>query len=463
MNNGPVVKILMLCALVVGGDVMSVATVNGASESAAQSLVGELNRSGIPARFGISLGASSNSATPLEGYLRAALSESQLLQTRYAEYLAARAAVAEVTSLPDPKLGYTEYVQPVETRVGPQERAFSLSQAFPWFGSLSLHGDVKRSHAEAARSRLYGAALEVIADVKRAYYDIGYLERAIEITNRHIGLLTQWEEVARVRYSSASGQYADVIKAQVESGVLNNRLAELQDQRRPVAAVLNALLDRDSGAAVVYSAPLAEGLVALDLPELATLMQANNPLLAVWDHRAQASLDADLLAKKNGLPSFTVGVNYILTGDARTEGLRDSGKDALMASVAVSLPIWRGKHAAASDVAVNRYHAAVSAKRDLSNALSSGLERAHFRYRDAHRKTNLYRTTLLPKGRQSLGATRTAYEAGQSGFLDLVDAERLVLEFELSLVRAEFDVLIQTAEIEKFVAGPVGGPTSAIE
>jgi outer membrane protein TolC len=78
-----------------------------------------------------------------------------------------------------------------------------------------------------------------------------------------------------------------------------------------------------------------------------------------------------------------------------------------------------------------------------------------FGYRDALRKMDLYGDALVPKGRQSLGASLAAYETGKTGFLDLVDAERLLLEFQLSHARAAADLMIQLAEIEMLVGGPV--------
>ena len=133
----------------------------------------------------------------------------------------------------------------------------------------------------------------------------------------------------------------------------------------------------------------------------------------------------------------------------------DSGNDALMASFGLSLPLWRGKYDAASREAVSRYHSVVASRRENTNTLQATLERALFRFRNAARKVELYRTTLIPKGRQSLDALRAAYEAGESRFLDLIDAERLLLEFELSKIRGGADVLIQEAELERIVGGPL--------
>ncbi len=146
-----------------------------------------------------------------------------------------------------------------------------------------------------------------------------------------------------------------------------------------------------------------------------------------------------------------------MTGAAAMDGVDGSGDDALMATVGFTLPIWRGKYDAGSREALNRYAQAVSSKQEVANSLGLDLERAHYQYRDAGRKSALYRTSLLPKGRQSLEAIRNAYEAGNSSFLDLVDAQRLVLEFELSLALAETNLLVQESVIEMLVAGMNAG------
>lgn len=431
------------------------------ADPATDPMIEELDHSGLLRPFGINL-AESSSTGSIEELVSQALRQNPALRSNFAEYQSMASSIQQVTGLPDPKLGYTEYLKPVETRVGPQRRAFSLSQSFPWFGSLSLKGKVVGENAEAVRSSFLNASLEVMADVKTAYYNLGYQEQAVRITRQHVSLMTQVEDVSRARYSAGSGKYTDVIKAQVELGVLMDRLAGLEDKRQPLAAVLNGLLDRPSSTVVQLGAMPSPKASTLDLKLLSETMATENPLLAAWDHRARASLNAGELAGKQGLPSFSLGVNYIMTGAARMDGVSDSGEDALMASLGVTIPIWQGKYDAASKVAASRYQGALSSKRGLMNKLSTSLELSHFRYRDALRKFDLYGTSLLPKGRQSLGAARTAYEAGNGSFLNLVDAQRLVLEFELTMVRARFDALIQEAVMEKLTAASIASSASSI-
>ncbi|MBC8426092.1 TolC family protein [bacterium] len=126
-------------------------------------------------------------------------------------------------------------------------------------------------------------------------------------------------------------------------------------------------------------------------------------------------------------------------------------------SLAHPLPISRGTSHPASREAAGPFPSALAPRRGAQTRLVAELGRALFASRDAGRKWDLYATTLLPKARQSLGAVRAAYEAGESGFLDVIDAERLLLEFELSRARALADALVREARIEQLTAVPFSG------
>jgi outer membrane protein TolC len=67
----------------------------------------------------------------------------------------------------------------------------------------------------------------------------------------------------------------------------------------------------------------------------------------------------------------------------------------------------------------------------------------------------LYGDTLLPQAEQSLKVTEEGYRAGTTDFLNLIDAERLLLEFQLAHERALVDREIAAAQLEKLVGKPL--------
>ena len=134
--------------------------------------------------------------------------------------------------------------------------------------------------------------------------------------------------------------------------------------------------------------------------------------------------------------------------------------------MSMNIPIWRDKYAAGEREARSRHRAARHTRKQRENVLAAKIQRVLYDYRDAERKIDLYRDTLVPKARQSLRSTEAAFRAGTSSFLDLIDAERTLLDFELSYERASTNRAQRLAELEKLVGRSIprmGGESSAKE
>ncbi len=406
-------------------------------------------------QFGLPENSTSASPVTSADLVLLGIQQNRGLRAAAARVLAARDLVPQVKALPDPRLAVVEYLDPVETRVGPQERGYQLAQAFPWFGTLGIKGDIQQEKASATQARLDQGILEVITRIRTNALELAYLDSSIAVTKNHLVLLSQWEQTAQSRYATGQGSYASLIKTQVELGKLGNRLAELEDRRSPLLAAVNADLDRSPDTPLPPLFLPSFKIENLDEAELGTTIAANNPKLTAWDHEEAASRLRGELAGKQGLPSFTLGVNYIQTGSARMPDVADSGKNSLMATVSIQVPLWRGKYRAASREAASAVAAADNSRRQELNHLTAALSQALFRYRDAGRQAELYGTALIPKAQQSMDAARAAFESGQGSFLDLIDAQRLLLEFQLAVVRARTDLLIQQTAIERLIASPL--------
>lgn len=163
------------------------------------------------------------------------------------------------------------------------------------------------------------------------------------------------------------------------------------------------------------------------------------------------------LAGKNYYPDITVGLDYVDTDEALMPGTPDSGKDPVIAKASVNLPIWYPKYRAAEREARLR-HAAVQEQRvNTENQLEADLKLALYHFRDAERKIDLYRDTLIPLADQSLKVAQLGFQAGKVSFLSLIDAERLLLEFQLAYERALADRAKRLAEIETLVNKDLSG------
>lgn len=397
-----------------------------------------------PVEQNVEIPASAN----LNFYLKLAAKRSPALRAAYNDWIAAVEKSNYAGSLPDPMLSFGYFVEHVETRVGPQEQRYGIKQAFPWFGTLGAKKDVATEMANAMYRKFEAEWLRLNYQVKSAYYDYYFIGRDLQITRDNFELLTFWESVARTKYKVGLQRHPDVIKAQVELGKLEDQLATLEQSLKPTAAKLRALTYLPD----TLTLPLPDTIYVSEdsLPDdsvLAAVLE-NNPNLQAVSHLVEKEEAGRRLASKQAYPSFSLGVDYIQTGPAQSPDMAESGKDPWMVGVGLSLPIWLGKNSARRHEAEARLRSAQYDLQDKREQLRAYTEQVLFEYGDARRKTGLYRDGLVPKAEQALNAGYSAYQAGEADFLSLLDAQRQLLAFQLTVEREKVRLAKRAAELE---------------
>jgi len=124
--------------------------------------------------------------------------------------------------------------------------------------------------------------------------------------------------------------------------------------------------------------------------------------------------------------------------------------------VSVTVPLWHEKYRAREREALARHLAALEARTERENALAGEVSMALYDYEDAQRKISLYERKLIPKAKETLAAYEAAFRTGTAGFLDLIDAERVLLEFELTVERAIADRAQHLAKLEMLLGRDLG-------
>jgi outer membrane protein TolC len=389
-----------------------------------------------------------DSTSTLDDYLKIALERNPGLRSAFNRWVADIKKSDYAGSLPDPVFSYGYFIENVETRVGPQEQRFSLRQSFPWFGTLGAKKDMASAMSQASYQHFQAARLELFFEVKAAYYDYYYLGQDLRITRENLELLKFWESVAQTKYKVGLQRHPDVIKAQVELGRLEDHILTLQERKAPQAARLRALLNLPDN----VDLPIPVSISVTEAPfmeeSVINLVRQNNPNLQALQRIIESQRAGERLAGKQALPSFSIGVDYIQTGEAINPDLSESGKDPWMIGASISLPIWFGKNSARKKEAEARRQAAEYKLLDSENQLVAFTERLLFEYSDALRKTQLYRDGLVPKAEQSLNAIYAAYQAGETDFLNVLDAQRQLLDFQLTVARERTRLATKRAQLE---------------
>ncbi|MBL1216457.1 MAG: TolC family protein [Planctomycetes bacterium] len=373
------------------------------------------------------------------------------LKASFADLQAALEQLPQVAALPDPRLTYGLYLQEVETRVGPMQHQVSIAQTFPWFGKLHEKESAAARAARAAYYRLEQQRLSLRHQVAAAYFELYRLDREIKLTEETVELLLQVEQIATARYRVDSATHPDLIRIQMQLSKMDERVRSLRDRQQPAVAAFNALLNREVDAVVEWPSRIDGGSDLDDVSHLTQRAMVSNPGLRALTELIERERINMKLARLDGKPDFTFGLMYTVVDEAENPSMPESGKDPVMASVSVNLPIWREKYDAGARQAVARRLALSHRRAEQERHLTTSIEQTHYRWREACRTIELYRNVLTPRATESMEAILVAFQNGESGFLDVLDAEQTLLEFQLALDKAEVERAVAASEIDMLV------------
>lgn len=374
---------------------------------------------------------------------------------------AAELRAPQARALSDPMATVTAFALTPETRVGPQRFSAALSQRLPWAGKLSAREREAIERAAAARAEADARRLDLVTETRRIVHELGFLEAQSRVIREDRATLDHYEALARARYASGAGLQQAPVRLQAEITRDDNRLLEIESRRIGLVATLNALRDRPPGESVripTSAAPLPE--LELEIGPLRSRAARTRPELT----RARALLAAARagteLAQKESDPDLTIGLGYTLVGRREDEAGRrappeGNGDDILGVTVGINLPVWRKRIEASIAEASSREAVATEELRAVAVGIDQVLADLVERIPLLRRQIGLFEELLEPQAREALRSVEVAYSAGSAGALDLLDAERVLLDVRISAARARADYRIALARLEGATGAPL--------
>lgn len=387
----------------------------------------------------------SGNAQTLEDYFQIAAENNPGLLAKYKNFEAAIQRVTQVSTLPDPNLSFGYFISPVETRVGPQQARFSLTQMFPWFGTLSAQKDAASLLAEAKYQEFLDARNKLYYQVAASYYPLYELEKLISIEAENQRILSSYKEIATVQFQNDKGSMVDALRVDIMLKDATTELSILNQKKKPLETRFNKLLNRDENESIEIIDSLQIKRIIPDFRKDSLLV--SNPLLEELDLKVQASQAQERAAIKQGLPKFGVGLDYVIVGERTDATISDNGKDVLMPMVTMSLPIFRGKYKAAQNEAQLMQESYEFQKEEVSNRLISSYEMIGFEIQKQMELIELYEEQIQ-ESEQSLNLLFSAYSNSGKDFEEVLRMQQQILKYQRLKATALSDYHIALAELD---------------
>lgn len=372
----------------------------------------------------------------LNRYLQTAAENNLGLKLKFNEYLAALEVAPQVKTLPDPQIAFAYFIKPIETRVGPQEFKLSATQMFPWFGTLKAKENAAIQTAKAKYELFQETKSKLYSDVKAAYFNIYFNQKAILITKENINILQTFKKLANIKVEAGIVSAIDEYRIEMEIGDLENQLALLIDKQFVLEVMFNNLLNLESYQTVKIPETLWESGLTLSKELVLDSIQKKNHQLLNLSLQQETLLYKKEVAEKNGKPSFSIGIDYTFVGEGSNNL---AGTDAFVfPKIGITIPLYRNKYKAMVNEVYYQQEAKSYEKMEKENFLETVFENVWKDYRDAERRGILF-IEQLNLAKKSLKLLEIDYTTGNRNFEEILRMDRKVLKYNLELEKARAD------------------------
>jgi outer membrane protein TolC len=383
------------------------------------------------------MGSSQSFSQTLDDYLQTASENNPKLKSAYAQFEAAMQRAPQVSSLPDPSLTMSAFGRMIETRVGAQEARFSLSQMFPWFGTLQAKEDASVLMADAKFQNYLDMRNQLFFEIKSVYAELYAIEETIQLKKKNLTILDSYRELSLSRFKSGHAPMVNVIKIDIQQEAAITEIELLEEIMKPLETRFNLMLNREPDITVQIQDTLMfkNDEILMDPKELFE----NHPSITGLEKQKESYEMQQIVAQKEGLPMLGLGIDYSIISKRTDANPEMNGQDAIMPMLTVTLPIFRKKYRAAKKEAEFMASSMEQEQEAQKNELQSAYELTLYDLKKAEQLIALYEKQLV--------------SSGQASKLLISGFSNSIIDFEEVLQMNQDILMLQTQEVEAIKNG----------
>jgi len=349
-----------------------------------------------------------------------------------------RESSVAANALPDPqiKLGFMNY--PTDTYKSNQEpmtqKVLGVSQMFPAGDSLEIKSKRQLDMANEQKAKVENQKRMVVRKTTKAWLELYYWLHALKVVNENQSLFKNLVNVTESNYAAGRQHQQDVIRAELELELLDDKEADILSSIKKAKAKLAKWIGGEN-----VNRPLTKTIhylpdenVINDISKLDT-----HPMLMSKKAMIAAGQNDVELAKQSYSPNWMIDLTYGQR-DAMPNGVDRA--DFLSAMVKFSLPLFTGSSQDRKVAASKRRHNAAKndfeeKKRELAQMYQSALSD----YNQFANRSERYKKILLVKAKENAEMALSRYQSDRGKFTDLIRARMTELNMQLKALRLEIN------------------------
>jgi cobalt-zinc-cadmium efflux system outer membrane protein len=327
------------------------------------------------------------------------------------------------------------------TQRGTRTQTVQLSQVLELGGKRSARIRLAERERSLAEGNLSVARTDLRADVTAAYFDALSAQERLQVAQASLDVASKATYAAEKRVAAGRVSPVEQDRAGVAQASARLELAQAENELSIAMLTLAAYW----GETIAVSQPLA--IPALDLtpaPALDELQrrldaspQMRRSRLQVEREEAQVGLD-----RSQRIPDVT-----LMVGRQKDDEI---GRSQTVIGVSLPIPLFNRNQGSlqASLSRAEKARTELEAERlRLHHSLTTAYQRAQL----SREQVRTMREDVLPRAQRVFDAAVIGFEAGKFSFLDVLDAQRTLLQIRTQYIQAQHDRYRAVADLSRYV------------
>ncbi|RJQ47337.1 MAG: TolC family protein [Gaiellales bacterium] len=358
-----------------------------------------------------------------------------------------RGQVVAAGAYPNPSITGTAgrgAIRDPSTGVSIIERTVTVEQPLEWTAK-------RRARQQAAETGLAGAAagldetrLNLLADVKTAFYHLLLAQRDAELASQNLTIVEEVLRTVNLRVTAGEATSFEAMKATVEVQKAKKDVARAQNGLQVARTRLNTLTAGGLGKHFAIQGDFQPPREPLDIEGLIARALDQHPTLRRLTKQSEQAAYSVALERESRIPNIVVQGQYH----------REAGDESVTAGLSVPLPLWYRRQGEIESALGAKYRAEAErlrARNDLEQAITQYVQEAQ----TATEQIHVFETGLLKQAERTLEIARSSFRQGAASLLDLLDSQRSFRQTQLEYAQARAELSIALSHLERAVGGPL--------
>lgn len=322
------------------------------------------------------------------------------------------------------------------------EYTFTVGQPMEWPAKRAARQRAAQAGVAGADAGLDEVRLNLIADVKLAFYQVLFAQRQTEIAEQNLLMAKEVLRIVKTRVAAGEATPFEAMKANVEVLKASQAVTRASNAFRAARVGLDTVTAGALGKTFAVEGAFRSFQPGMDPGGLMTLARERHPTL----RRQRASVDQAGYSvereRQARVPDVTVNVGY----------WREIGREAFGGGLSIPLPLWYQRQGEVA-TAMGAKHQAESEVLRTLNDLGRAIQQSFQDAQTAAEMVGLFEQELLPQAKETLRVARVSFQHGASGLLDVVDAQRVYWQAQLDYAQARLELSVALTRLERATGG----------